>query len=304
VAVRETALLFGADKGLVGVITDPAPAVRTAPRPGVVLLNAGFLHRVGPNRLYVKLARRLAASGFTVLRFDLSGIGDSRPARETLGFEERALLETRAAFDLLASTRGLERFAVGGLCSGADNALQAARADDRVVGLALLEPLSGVPTAGQVLGSYRDRLRSPRSWLRLFTGRSELWGELPRLLAARLARRRARRSTSAASPAADALAPGTRPEAAPPSPAGQMRGFVERGGALCLVYSAHNPAHYHYERALAPELRGLGEPGLRVLVVEETDHVFTPLEAQRRVVETLADWAETLDPDQGRPRAS
>ncbi|HEY5972738.1 MAG TPA: hypothetical protein VIT22_12400, partial [Pseudoxanthomonas sp.] len=45
----------------------------------VVLLNAGLIHRVGPFRLYVRLARELAESGFDVLRFDLPGIGDGQP---------------------------------------------------------------------------------------------------------------------------------------------------------------------------------------------------------------------------------
>ena len=43
----------------------------------VVLLNAGLIHRSGPFRLYTRLARKLAKSGYIVLRFDLPGIGDA-----------------------------------------------------------------------------------------------------------------------------------------------------------------------------------------------------------------------------------
>jgi hypothetical protein len=300
--MTETALLFGAGKGLVGVITDPA-AGPGGGRPAVVLLNAGLLHRVGPNRLYVKLARRLAASGFVVMRFDLSGIGDSRAAVDRTSFEERAVAETRAALDLLAATRGADRFLVGGLCSGADNALRAALEDARIAGLALLEPVSGAPSAGQMLGSYRDRLLRPSSWLRLLSGRSELWSGLAHLLKARLSRRRRRPERMAPSPSVAGVAasgalvaasPESPPDPPPESPGRQMRRFAEGGGSLCLVYSADNPAHYHYAKVLGRDLRGLTEDRLRVTVVPESDHVFTPLEAQARVLDAVCAWANSL----------
>lgn len=300
--MTETALLFGAGKGLVGVITDPA-AGPGGGRPAVVLLNAGLLHRVGPNRLYVKLARRLAASGFVVMRFDLSGIGDSRAAVDRTSFEERAVAETRAALDLLAATRGADRFLVGGLCSGADNALRAALEDARIAGLALLEPVSGAPSAGQMLGSYRDRLLRPSSWLRLLSGRSELWSGLAHLLKAHLSRRRRRPERMAPSPSVAGVAasgalvaasPESPPDPPPESPGRQMRRFAEGGGSLCLVYSADNPAHYHYAKVLGRDLRGLTEDRLRVTVVPESDHVFTPLEAQARVLDAVCAWANSL----------
>jgi hypothetical protein len=289
--LKEAALLFGAGKSLVGVITDPPSDVQAGERPAVVLLNAGLLHRVGPNRLYVKLARRLAASGFVVVRFDLSGIGDSRAVGERSTFSQRAVAETRTCMDLLAASRGARRFIVGGLCSGADNALLAAGEDARIVGALLIEPVSDAPSAGQLLESYRARLLRPSSWLRFLTGRSEAWSALAELMSARRARSRAVgiRGSRPVEPAA----------AAPPAPesqpsGGQMRRFLERGGALCLVYSAGNPGHYHYRRVLRRELMGVPTSLLRVEVVEEADHVFTPLEAQARLVNAVCGWAEAV----------
>jgi hypothetical protein len=72
--MNEEAVLIGGS--LVGILSRPPAGVDPA-MPGVLLLNAGRIHRVGPNRLYVAIARRLAAMGFAVCRFDLSGIGDS-----------------------------------------------------------------------------------------------------------------------------------------------------------------------------------------------------------------------------------
>ena len=44
-----------------------------------VFLSAGLLHRVGPHGLHVRLARELAQMGFSSLRVDLAGTGDSPP---------------------------------------------------------------------------------------------------------------------------------------------------------------------------------------------------------------------------------
>ena len=57
--MRERALTFG-PANLVGVLTQPDPAVANPGLPAVVILNSGILHRAGASRLYVRIARRLA----------------------------------------------------------------------------------------------------------------------------------------------------------------------------------------------------------------------------------------------------
>src|SRR5688500_20259796 len=71
--LRERAIRFGSGERLVGILTDPADG-EDAQRPTAVFVTAGMLHRVGPNRLYVTLARRLARLGVPSMRFDLSEI--------------------------------------------------------------------------------------------------------------------------------------------------------------------------------------------------------------------------------------
>src|SRR6185295_20136065 len=98
---------------LVGIVTDPPGFVpsRSAGGPlGAILLNAGVIHRVGPSRLYVYLARELAALGCVAARFDHSGIGDSTVRRDGSSFEESSLVEAREAMDALQESRGVERF--------------------------------------------------------------------------------------------------------------------------------------------------------------------------------------------------
>jgi alpha/beta superfamily hydrolase len=74
--MNEEAVHFGSLGSLIGIVTSAARR-NNEDKPGVVLLNPGIVHRVGPGRIYVKIARALAEQGFTVLRFDFSGIGDS-----------------------------------------------------------------------------------------------------------------------------------------------------------------------------------------------------------------------------------
>src|SRR4030095_13226651 len=110
VSMREEILLLGKTKSLVGIITDPPEAKRSNELPGIILLNAGIIHRVGPNRIHVKIARTLAPMGFVVLRFDFSGIGDSKVRDDNLPFEESGVRETQETMDYLSATRGIKRF--------------------------------------------------------------------------------------------------------------------------------------------------------------------------------------------------
>lgn len=307
--MKERTLLFGDAKSLVGIITEPAPSA--PPRPAVILLNAGILHRVGPNRVHVRLARTLAEAGFLVMRFDYSGIGDSRPRGDTTAFARSALAETRQCMDLLQKMpKGSGGFLLAGICSGADNALSAATQDNRVVGVALIEPHS-VPAPGFVLYQYRRKLLDPRSWWRLLRGRSELLGGL------RAEKAEERGPAPGTSP--DAAAPPAAPAAsAPPlAPAAsavqepapdpdslmpsrqefvrQVRGLVDRGAGMCLVYSSESPAYFNYLSVLRRDLRRPRAAGqVRVQVLKQTDHVFTPLAVQDVLVETIRGWALTF----------
>lgn len=133
----EKVLRIGGENGLLGILT-PARQPREG-APAVVLLNAGTVRRVGTRRMSVKLARQLAEHGFTCLRFDFAGLGDS-PARSGESFMGGACADTRAVMDYLEARHGVTRFVLAGLCSGADVGLATAREDDRVAGVVQLNP--------------------------------------------------------------------------------------------------------------------------------------------------------------------
>ncbi len=127
VTITEEVLLFGhEEQNLVGIITDPPEGRRDSDLPGVILLNPGLINRVGPNRLYVKLARALAEQGHVVLRFDLSGIGESRQRGEILEGPYGAVKDTVDAMSWLHWARGVQGFVLMGHCSGGWHSLLAA----------------------------------------------------------------------------------------------------------------------------------------------------------------------------------
>ena len=168
--IRERAVAFGPNRFLVGVVTTPVPAPPPT-QPAVVILNSGVIHRVGANRLSVRVGRALARAGHTVMRFDLSGIGDSDPRQNVLDLDEAVRMDIAAALDHLSSTRDVRSVVLFGLCSGANNAFRYAVDDDRVRGLILIDPIA-FPTRGHRLRYYGKRLLRPTIWRDVLTGRN------------------------------------------------------------------------------------------------------------------------------------
>jgi len=95
--------------------------------PTVVILNSAAVHRIGPARTSVDLARRWAVEGLRVVRFDLSGIGDG-PTRP--GQPENVVRAPEAMEDVVDALKAVSpddpsAVVLVGLCSGAYQALEA-----------------------------------------------------------------------------------------------------------------------------------------------------------------------------------
>ncbi len=283
--MREKALLFGDDKSLVGVVSDPEPSVPARKR-GVIILNAGVLHRVGPNRVHVKLARTLAASGFVVLRFDFSGIGDSGRASGSEPFVQRAVREAMQAVDVLSQSHGIEEFLVVGICAGADYGLQVAARDPRIVGAVLIDGYNS-PSLGMALYFYRWKLINPWSWIRFLAGRSLTWSVVRNVTLNP-------GSTRAVRTGAESMLP-TRAEFV-----AQLRSLTERGAELLLFYTGESPAYYNYRRLLRRSVSSW--PSRQRVSVEhmsDSDHVFTLRSNRERLVEIVCGWAARISPSPG-----
>lgn len=163
----ETTMTFGPQDDLLGTVTFPASGTASIPPFGVLLFNAGVIHRVGAHRVNVKLARALAADGIAALRFDLHGMGDSVRADGCLSYKEQVVADLRAAMDLLQNTTGTRHFALVGFCSGAMPSYWTALADSRVSAIVLYDALY-FATARSVLRYAGVRLMrhgfGPKAW--------------------------------------------------------------------------------------------------------------------------------------------
>lgn len=127
------------DNTYFGVLS--VPASEDTKKTGVVLLSGTFggTTTIGRNRMWVKMARKLASAGIPVLRFDYAGMGDSVGEMVCYELETPAVTELNAAFDLLSS-RGATEFIVVGTCYGSRTALVGSAGDPRVKGVFLLVP--------------------------------------------------------------------------------------------------------------------------------------------------------------------
>jgi pimeloyl-ACP methyl ester carboxylesterase len=159
-------VLLGNRKGLFGVhtISDGVSG-----RIGIIILNAGLLHNVGPFRLHVELATVAAECGIPTIRLDQSGKGESR-SRSTASRLEALFQDYEDAFGTLAQT-GVEATILVGLCSGADDALQVADRYDSVSGLVLLDGYARRTLHLRLRNSARRLRREVTDRIRSLAGR-------------------------------------------------------------------------------------------------------------------------------------
>jgi exosortase A-associated hydrolase 1 len=140
---------------------------------GVVVIVGGPQYRTGSHRLFVQLARALAASGHPVLRFDVRGMGDSTGAQRS--FEDIGDDIGAAIGQLQQQQPQVRRVVLWGLCDGASAALLYLheQADERVKGLCLLNPWVRSEASlarTQVKHYYAQRLLQRGFWTKLLHG--------------------------------------------------------------------------------------------------------------------------------------
>jgi len=159
--MKETCCRFGPREQLIGVLTEPSTSAK---KTTLVLVSAGVTPKSGPFGLYAELARRLAADGLRTLRFDLGGIGDSGQEFAEHALRERTRLQIQAAVEHLEARLGPTELALGGLCSGAEDAFSYAAQDERVKRVVMIDPFAYV-TPGFVWRdlAYRARRRALRA---------------------------------------------------------------------------------------------------------------------------------------------
>jgi len=277
--LNERPVVFQSPARLVGVLCEPEGQPRGA---GVVFLHGWTGYRVGPHRIFVEAARRLAAAGYHSLRFDFRGRGDSEGEHEATTLDEM-IEDARAARRVLAEETGVRRTYWCGLCSGGNVALGAASLDKDVSGLVLWSTPLFAPyktkkqearRRGMFAADYARKLFRRETYAKLVRGRIH-FGVILRIL---LGRRPAARGTRGA----------REPKDSARDIMSDLRGYA---GSALFIYGSRDD-----EAVGAPEFyeafcREHGIPA-RFHTIEGANHSFYSVAWQDEVLELTRRWLD------------
>ncbi len=136
----------------------------SAPARSLVLCSASKEHRVGPARMFVELARDLAAHDVEVLRFDRRGTGESGrvgPDELTPVYSAESAVDTR---NVLAALRTAPQdTVVSGLCSGSWMAMTAAQGTGVGAAVLLSPVIWSLQTRDRKIASAQDAIDANQS---------------------------------------------------------------------------------------------------------------------------------------------
>lgn len=259
----EQAFRFGRARHLIGIAGLPET---TPDAIGVIVLNSGLVHRVGPFRLAVDMTRRLNTLGYPTLRFDFSTVGDSGASGESQSRLQQICADAHDAMELLRRHAGCTRFVLVGLCSGAQNAHTVACVDGQVAGAVFMDGYA-YRTLGFKVRHYLPRLFDPARWWRHLT-RSD-----------------AQEKRSGSEPVFSTV----------PSPQAVVRadfaGMVERGMKLCLIYSGGINTYFNHAHQFRECFgRVMAHPAVSTRYLKEMDHTFILVDDRKRLIDHIEAW--------------
>jgi len=128
---------------------------------GIIFANAGMQNRVGPHRLYVTFSRILSQMGYSVLRIDFPGIGESEGTVTETHFDAHNPDDTVSAINFLKDIKNINRIALFGLCAGARNVIKVGSIDQRVERVILWS----LPIVSINPNFPAPSIQDPRGWM-------------------------------------------------------------------------------------------------------------------------------------------
>ena len=260
---------------LFGILHQPEGA---APKRGAVLLHGWSSCRMGPHRILVETARRLAAQGVAALRFDHRGRGDSEGDDEAADLDGM-ISDAVAAADLLRERTGVKELAFIGICSGGNVAIGAATLREDVSRIVAWSTLPFQPHRSRGMdvkrtshfaAEYVKKIFRAETWRKIVSGavnyrmiRKVLFGHYVR----------------------------TDPEGRNPKDSARdiMEAFAQYRGRVRFIYGGADPeaaaARAHYDAFCR-------EHGVAAdyVSIEGANHNYYSLEWKRQVIEKTAEW--------------
>ncbi len=260
-----------------------------------------MIHRIGPNRIYVKLARQLAAAGFPALRFDLSGVGDSKPRQDNMPFEKSAVDDVRQAMDFLTKELGVTSFVLMGHCAGAFNSFATASVDNRVIGAVMINPEGANDdwsdfdrkrkTSRYYEGYYsKSALTSRDRWVKLLTGKAS-YSSIIRNIAVNIVWNRI---STAAFRLRKRFAPDPAADKQTQDVVTALRAIAARGGLILFVYSEGSTGFLRVQGIFSHQLQDLNAAGkVKLEIIPKADHIFTLMTMQEDLGKVIGNWMDT-----------
>lgn len=274
--MKESVFSFGEKNALTGVWCEPA-----APRPGappVLFWNVGVQHHVGPYRIWVDLARRLAELGFRSLRFDLGNMGDSGVTGQP------PAADVTAAINAACKRLGTSKVALIGFCSSVDQLHEVGLADERAAAMIYVEgyayrtrrywaryPLRFLSTV-----RWQKRIATRMKWTRLFDKTAGVMDAVE------------------VEGGAGAMFDRRYPE--PEQYVADLRRLSQRGTKVLLLYAGLDSSFAHPEQL--HDLtggRGLGDD-VKLVFMGGVDHIFYRTEDRLLCIGELSRWLDQTFP--------
>lgn len=237
-------------------------------RTGVLIIVGGPQYRVGSHRQFVHLARALAAQGIPVMRFDVTGMGDSSGRKNSFDSLDK---DVAAAIDcFMSATQSLEQVVLWGLCDGASAALMYGHRDPRVNGLVLVNPWlenSQAKAQARVSQYYLQRLVNVDFWRKLIKGEARLIHSLKDFIGTLKNVVIKKRTTTGNTAAADQ-----------PYQQRMLEGLEGYSGPVLIVLSGRDLTAREFNLQLQGDQRWAAATGRKTVSVEhnaDADHTFS-----------------------------
>ncbi|MBW9114077.1 alpha/beta hydrolase [Rhizobium cauense] len=298
--IRETAVRFGPDQRLFGVLCEPT---ENSIGVSALILTTAYDHAAGWARSSVELARQLANVGVSSLRFDSAGVGDSPPVagrRRQVLYDEAQIADVEMARDFIEGHGGSERTILIGRCSGAYVAFRGVLADPRWDSCILINPVAfrwrfrGLP---KTLKAYMKNALDMDTVRRLWAGGVDLTA-VTKNISVRLV---------------DRMAGGLSLVFAPAKPIVQLTGHVhrdfqtlaDRGTSLTIIYTEGDEGQEMFRTNFGDAGEKLSAySNVQLHLLPDADHNLTPRPAREKVIELAKMQARSLGDHYSSRRAA
>ncbi len=296
--MQETIIKFGNNYSLVGILNASVANNHITKDICVILLNAGLIHKVGPNNLHVKIARALAINNVASFRFDFSGLGDSEKLGNNNNSEEVKFSEIKMAMDLIHTKSGINKFILFGICTGAEDAFFTALIDDRVVGIIPVdgiyqkrEDLIKIEQIASIKCSiryYKKNMFNLNRWLKIIFGKSNVLSKKNFKIAFYLGKAVLKRFCQ------KIFSVNNLPQREVANEEFNIDNWLllfNRGVYLYLLFSEGSEMTDIFNLTISRQLQNSEHNNiLKLDIIKDVDHTFTCLWSQELLIKLICNW--------------